>query len=322
MRAIVHTAFGPPNEVLQLQEVERPQGSAGDLLVRVEAAALAKGDWLIAHGLPYIARPSYGLRAPKQPIAGLAFAGTVAEVGAGVDGFAPGDEVFGNCHGALAEFVAAPHHTVAKKPANVSWVQAAAVPVSGLAALQAVRDEGKVQPGERVLIIGASGGVGSFAVQIAKTLGADVTGVASTRNLELLRTIGADHVIDYTRQEITAVHPAYDVIVDIAGNRPVSLLRRALTPDGRLIIVGGTGGRWTMGFGRTVGAMLLSPFVRQRLVGLISTPNGDALRALAAMMAAETLIPVIDSTYPLPQAPEALDLVGAGHGAGTIAVTV
>jgi len=322
MKAIIHTAFGPPREVLQLQEVARPAMADGDLLVRVEAAGLAKGDWLIAHGLPYIARPAYGVRAPKQPIAGLAFAGTVSEAGAGAAGFAPGDEVFGTCSGALAEFVAVPASTVATKPPNISWVQAASAPVSGLAALQAIRHEAKVQSGEQVLIIGASGGVGSFAVQIAKSLGADVTGVASTRNLELLRTIGADHVIDYTREDITAVHETYDVIVDLAGNRPVSLLRRALTPAGRLIIVGGTGGRWTMGFGRTIGAMLLSPFVRQKLVGMISTPSADALRTLARMMADGEVRPIVASTYALPQAPEAVDLVGAGRAAGTVAVRV
>lgn len=322
MKAIVHTAFGPPQDVLQLREVARPTITAGTLLVRVEAAALAKGDWLIANGLPYIARPSYGLREPKQPIAGLAFAGTVTEVGEAVRGFAAGDAVFGTCGGALAEFVAAPHDTVATKPPNVTWAQAAAAPVSGLAALQAVRDEAKVHAGERVLIIGASGGVGAFAVQIAKSLGADVTGVASTRNLGLLRRIGADHVIDYTREALTAVHPSYDVIIDLAGNRPVSALRRALTPQGRLVIVGGTGGRWTMGFGRTIGAMLLAPFVRQRLTGMISSPSVEALRALSALMASGDVVPVVQATYPLPQAATAIELVGSGHGAGSIAVTL
>lgn len=326
MKAIIHTAFGAPTAVLQLREIEQPALGADQVLVRVEAVALAKGDWLITRGLPYIARPSYGLRAPKQPVAGLEFAGRVVAIGADVSvdvaEIAPGDDVFGFSSGALAEFVAAPASMLAKKPDNVTYAQAAAAPVSGLAALQALRDEAKVQPGERVLIIGASGGVGSFAVQIAKAIGAVVTGVASTRHLPLLRTLGADAVIDYTRDEITAAGAPYDVIIDIAGNRPVSLLRRALTPDGRLIIVGGSGGRWTMGFGRTIRAMLLSPFVRQRLVGMISSPDGDALRTLASMMASGRLAPVVDSTYPLPRAAEAIDLVGAGHGAGNLVITV
>lgn len=322
MKAIVHTAFGPPQDVLQLQEVARPTPSAGTLLVRVEAVALAKGDWLIANGLPYIARPSYGVRSPKQPIAGLAVAGTVTETGDGVSDFVAGDEVFGSCAGALAEFVAVPQESIVAKPPNVSWAQAAAAAVSGLAALQGVRDEARVQPGERVLVIGASGGVGAFAVQIAKSLGADVTGVASTRNLEMLRRIGADHVIDYTREAITAAHASYDVIIDLAGNRPVSLLRRALTPEGRLVIIGGTGGRWTMGFGRTIGAMLLNPFVRQRLVGMISTPTGERLRALSDLMASGQVVPVIQDSFPLQLAAKAIELVGSGHAAGSIAVTV
>lgn len=208
------------------------------------------------------------------------------------------------------------------KPVDVSFEQAAAAPISGVAALQAVRDGGRVQPGHRVLVIGASGGVGSFAVQIAKAFGGEVTGVASARNSTMVRDLGADHVIDYAHEDPTAGNPAYDVVMDIAGNLPVSRLRNALAPEGALVIVGGTGGRWTMGFERAIGAMLLAPFVRHRIVGLLPTPNRPDLDVLAELMASGKLSPVVQRSYPFHRADEAIEAAGANHGSGTPVVTL
>jgi NADPH:quinone reductase-like Zn-dependent oxidoreductase len=322
MKAVVQSAFGPAHEVLSIAEIARPSIDAADVLVRVEAAGIAKGTWLMTHGLPYIARPSYGWRTPRERVAGLQFAGTVEAVGAEVDAIAPGDAVFGTHARALAELVAAPASALARKPDTIDFEQAAAAPIPGLAALQAVRNAGRVQAGQRVLVIGASGGVGSFTVQIARAYGASVTGVASTRNLEMVRGLGAERVIDYTREEIAAGPSLYDVIIDIAGNRRVAHLRRALQPEGTLVIVGGTGSRWTMGFERTIAGMLLSPFVRQRIVGLISTPNQADLQALATLMASGQVIPVVRHRVPLERTPEAIEAVGAGKGHGTLVVTL
>ena len=322
MQAIIHEAFGPPQTVLSLGQIDSPVPMAGEVLVRVRAAAVAKGDWLIAHGLPYIARPSYGLRKPKQRVAGLEMAGVVEAVGEAVTEFAVGDAVFGWGSGALAEQAVVPASQLARKPEGISFEQAAAVPVSGFAALQAVRDAGGVDEGTSVLVIGASGGVGSFAVQIAKALGAEVTGVASTRNLDLLRELGADHVVDYTHEEITDAGRRYDVAVDIAGNRPIAELRQVLTRDGTLVIVGGTGGKATMGFGRTIRATILSPFVPQRLRALLSSPNRDDLALLAQLIEAGQLVPRVGATYPLADAPDAIEHVGAGRSYGKTVVTV
>lgn len=321
MRAVIQSGFGRATDVLSVAEVGRPTIGPGDVLVRVHAAGVAKGLWLITRGLPYIARPSYGMRGPKQRVAGLQFSGTVAARGSDVGAVAVEDAVFG-LGPALAEFVAVPVEALARKPARISHEQAAAVPVSGLAALQAVRDGGRVRAGHRVLVIGASGGVGSFAVQIAKGYGAEVTGVASTGNLAMVQSLGADHVVDYTRDDPTVGRPDYDVIIDLAGNRPVSQLRRAVKPAGTLVIVGGSGGRWTMGFERTIGGMLLAPFVRQRIIGLLSQPNQDDLATLAELMATGRLSPVVPHSYPLDRAAEAIEAVGAGHGVGTMVVTL
>lgn len=322
MRAIVHEAFGAPEEVLRLADVEAPRIGPTDVLVRVHATAVAKGDWLITRGLPYIARPSYGIRRPKRHIAGLEFAGVVDAVGGSVTRFAVGDEVVGWGDEALAEQVAVPEDQLVAKPDDIGFEAAAALPVSGFAALQAVRDRGGVGPGDHVLVLGASGGVGSFAVQIAKALGAVVTGVASTGNLELVRELGADHVVDYTTEAIGDGGRRFDVIVDIAGNRPIAELRRALRPDGTLVIVGGSGGPTTMGFGRTVRASLLSPLVRQRLRPLISTPNVADLETLVGYVEAGKLVPRVDATYPLAAAATAIDLVGRGRSRGKTVVTV
>ncbi|MCB9394721.1 MAG: NAD(P)-dependent alcohol dehydrogenase [Acidimicrobiaceae bacterium] len=322
MRAIIHEAFGAPDEVLRLAEVAIPTIGRDEVLVRVRATAVAKGDWLIATGLPYVARPSYGIRTPRHRIAGLEFAGVVEAIGDSVTRVTIGDEVVGWGNQALAERVAVPETQLAVKPADVGFEAAAALPVSGFAALQAVRDQGGVAAGDRVLILGASGGVGSFAVQIAKALGAEVTGVASTRNLDLVGELGADHVIDYTREHVDGHGQRYDVIIDIAGNRPLRQLRRVLRTDGTLVIVGGSGGPATMGFGRTIRATLLSPFVRQRLRALISKPNLADLETLIELAARGVLTPRVDAMYPLPEAAAAIELVGAGRSRGKTVVTV
>ncbi len=322
MKAITHEAFGAPSEVLELDEIDVPQISDDEVLVRVHATAVAKGDWLIAKGLPYIARPSYGIRSPKHRVAGLEFAGVVEAVGSSATRFAPGDEVVGWGNEALAEYVAIGENQLVAKPSDISFEQAAALPVSGFAALQAVRDQGEINEGDRVLVIGASGGVGSFAVQIAKTLGAEVIGVASTRNLDLVRQLGADQVIDYTAEGIGDGGRRFDVIIDIAGNRPLSELRRALESKGTLVIVGGSGGQATMGFGRTVRASLLSPFVGQRLRALISKPNAADLETLVGLVQSGALTPQVAATYPLAEAAAAIDLVGQGRSRGKTVVTI
>ena len=321
MNAIVHKAFGPPEEVLQLAQLDPPTPAPDQVLVRVESAALAKGDWLITMGLPYIARPMYGLRRPKAPVAGLHFAGVVTAVGEAVADLRPGDEVFGTHSGTLADFVAVPENRLALKPSGVSFEAAAAAAGSGLTALQAVRDAAGAGPGQRLLVIGASGGVGSFAVQIAVALGAEVTGVASTPNLEVVRSLGAHHVIDYRREDLMAHGGGYNAILDLAGNRPIPVLRRALAPGGTLVVVGGTGGRWTMGFGRTIRAMLLSPFVQQQLKGFFTVPRQEDLKELARLMEDGAVTPLVETRYPLRDAPHAIELLGSGHGRGTPVVT-
>lgn len=323
MKAIIHEEFGSPRDVLTVRDVDTPTIGDGEVLVEVRATAVAKGDWLVSHGLPYIARPMYGIRRPKQRIAGLETAGVVVDVGPGVTGFEKGDEVFGwTDGGSLAEFVAVPADHLTHKPESLTFAEAAAIPVSGFAALQAVRDTARVEPGTRVLVIGASGGVGSFAVQIASAFGGEVTGVASTRNLSMVRELGADHVIDYTQESITEGGRRFDVIIDIAGNRSLGELRKALTKDGIAVIVGGTGGKTTMGFGRTIRAMFVSPFVSQTLKPLLSKPNHDDLVVLAELVDQGRLTPAVQATYPLEQAAEAIELVGAGRSRGKTVVTV
>lgn len=323
MQAIVHDRYGPPDEALQLREVDTPVAGDGEVLVAVHAAGVAIGDWLIINGLPYIARPGYGLPRPKNRIAGLEAAGRVAAVGANVTRFQPGDAVFGWCDGALAEHAAVPADQLVDKPDAVSFEQAAAIPISGFAALQAVRDTGEVRPGQTVVILGASGAVGTFAVQIAKALGAEVTGVCSTRNVDLVASLGADHVIDYTTQDIGQSGQRYDVIVDMAGNRPLSDLRHALAPDGTLVIVGSSGGRWLMGFDRTIRALAVSPFVRgQRLRAFFSTPKHQDLVVLKEFAEAGKVTPVIDKTYELSDTAAALGHIAQRHTQGKTVITV
>ena len=322
MNAIVQDAYGT-TDVLELAEIEKPAVERDEVLVRVRSAGVHIGDWLVMGGLPYIIRiMGYGLRKPKNRNPGLEVAGTVEAVGADVKLLQPGDEVFGWCTAAFAEYVSVSADALVLKPANVTFEQAAAVPVSAFTALQAVRDKGEVVPGQKVLVIGASGGVGTFAVQIAKAYGAEVTGVSSTRNLDMVRSIGADHVIDYTREDIAAEGDGYDVIVDTAGNRSLSHLRSALAPRGTLVIVGGSGGRWMMGSGRSLRATMLTPFVRHRLRTFISTQNRDDLVALKDLIEAGEVTPVIDRNFTLSETPDAVAYVGERHTQGKVVITI
>jgi NADPH:quinone reductase-like Zn-dependent oxidoreductase len=324
MKAIVQDRYGSA-DVLEFRDIEEPVVGENDVLVRVHAAGAGPDVWHIMAGLPYMARPMIGFRRPKVAVRGWDVAGTVEAVGANVTALRPGDEVMGTAEqGSFAELTVTPADKLVPKPADLTFEQAAAVPISGMTALRAVRDEGKVQPGQSVLVIGASGGVGSIAVQIAKGAGATVTAVCSTSKEDLVRSIGADEVIDYTREDFADGSRRWDLIVDTAGRRPLSQLRRALTPKGTLVIVGGDGGgRWTGGFFRGVlRAPLVSLFVGQRMVGLATKIKHDDLVALTELIEAGTLMPVIDRTYPLVEAPDAIRYLSQGHAAGKIVVTV
>ncbi|OLF15162.1 NAD(P)-dependent alcohol dehydrogenase [Actinophytocola xanthii] len=320
MKAIVHDEYGEA-EVLTLAEVDRPEPGRGEVLVEVRAAGVDPGVWHLMAGLPYLVRTATGLRRPRDRVRGRDFAGVVVAVGPGVDAFEPGAEVFGTCGGAFAEYARVRVDRCTAKPPNVSFEQAAALPVSGLTALHAVRRT--VRPGNSVLVIGAAGGVGSFAVQLAKAAGGEVTGVCSTGKLELARSLGADHVVDYTREDPVSGARRYDVVLDTAGLRPLSQLRRALTPRGTLLIIGGEGGgRWLGGLERVLGAMLLSPFVSHRLRGVISQENRKDLEHLGQLVADGTLTPVIDRTYPLADAAEAIRYIVGGNARGKVVVTI
>ena len=307
MKAIVRDRYGSA-DVLRLSDVEVPEVGDEQVLVRVRAAGLDRGAWHVMAGLPYLLRVAgYGLRRPKVAGLGSELAGVVEAVGAKVTGLEPGEAVFGTCSASFAEYASTEPDKLARMPANLSFEQAAAVPVSAVTALQALRDRGRVKAGQHVLVIGASGGVGTFAVQIAKALGANVTGVSSTQKLDLVRSLGADHVIDYTHADITDDGKRYDVVLDIGGNRPLSRLRRVLTSDGTLVIVGGEGGgRWTGGIHRQLGAMVLSLFVRQRLGTFIAKPNSTDLDALRALIEAGSVTPAVDRVIALDQVPDAI----------------
>ena len=322
MKAVVRDAYGSV-DVLRLAEVDKPVAGEGEVLVRVHAAGVDQGVWHLMVGMPYVMRVAgFGLRAPKNPLLGYDVAGRVEAVGANVSLFRQGDEVFGTCRGSFAEYAVARADRLASKPANVSLEEAAAVPISGYAALQAVREHGGIRAGQRVLIIGAGGGVGTFAVQIAKADGAEVTGVCSTAKTEFVRLIGADHVIEYTKEEFADGRSHYDVILDIAGNRPLSQLRRALTPRGTLVIVGAEdAGNW-LGIRRQLRAAALSPFVRQRLGFFISKERSQDLEDLRKLLEAGAIRPVVDRTFPLDQVPEAIRYLRDGRAHGKIVITV
>jgi NADPH:quinone reductase-like Zn-dependent oxidoreductase len=324
MQAVVQDTYGAA-DVLELRDIDKPVIGDEDLLVRVHAAGVDPGVWHLMTGLPYLVRVmGYGLRTPKIRVRGRDVAGRVEAVGTNVTQVQPGDEVFGIGEGSFAEYVRARADKLAPKPANLTFEQAAAVPISALTALQAIRDRGKVRPGQKVLIIGAAGGVGSFAVQLAKAFGAQVTGVCSTTKLDLVRSIGADHVIDYTRDDFADGAHHWDLIVDTAGRRSLSQLRRALARRGTLVIVGGEGGgRWLGGFDRQIlRAPLLSPLVSQTLRPLTSKERSEDLVVLKELIEAGKLTPVIDRTYPLSEAPEAIRHLEQGHARGKIVLRV
>jgi NADPH:quinone reductase-like Zn-dependent oxidoreductase len=326
MKAIVQDRYGDV-DVLHFRDIDQPLPADNQVLVQVQAAGLHRGDWHVMTGLPYLIRvvvPTLGLRRPKVPVLGMDVAGRVEAVGRNITRFQPGDAVFGWCDGAFAEYAITPEDQLAAKPANLSFEQAAVVPISGFAALQGLRDVGELQPGQKVLVIGAAGGVGSFAVQLAKAFGAHVTAVAGTAQLELVRSIGANQVIDYTRDDVTDGSRHWDLILDTGGHRPLSRLRRALTPRGTLVIVGSEGrGRWLGGFDRNLRAVALSRLVGQRLRMLSSKPRQEDLQTLRQLIEAGEVTPVIGRTYPLPEVPQAMrQLVEGGGGGGKIAITV
>jgi NADPH:quinone reductase-like Zn-dependent oxidoreductase len=322
MKALMQEAYGSADG-LKLREIDMPAARDDRVLVRVQAAGVDAGVWHVMRGLPYLIRPAFGLRKPRNPVLGRDVAGRVEAVGRDVTGFEPGDEVYGVAEGTFAELASARPGKLTAKPSNLSAEQAAAVPISAITALQAIRDQAKVLPGQKVLITGAGGGVGSFAVQIAKAFGAHVTGVCSTKKVDLVRSLGADEVIDYTREDFTQAGARWDVIIDTGGSRRLSHLRRVLTTNGTLVIVGGEGaGRWLGGVERSFGAMLLSPFVRQRLRMFVAKETAEDLRALTELIEAGKVIPAIDRTYPLEEAPDAIRYLEDGHARGKVVITV
>ena len=325
MKAIVSRCYGSP-DVLTLEEVAKPTAAENEVLVKVHAAAVNPLDWHYMRGKPYLMRMSTGLGTPEDARVGVDFAGTVEAVGSNVTRFKPGDEVYGGKSGALAEYLTVREdRAVVLKPANLTFEQAAAVPVAALTALQSLRDKGQIQPGHKVLINGASGGVGTFAVQIAKSFGADVTGVCSTRNVELVRSLGADHVIDYTQEDFTQGGQQYDMILDNVGNRSLSEYRRVLKPKGTLVMVGGgppTGDPWIGPFTQPIKAGLLAPFVSQKLGMFISEMNVKDLEVLNGLMQAGKVTPVIDRRYTLSEAPAAIRYLEEGRARGKIIVSL
>jgi len=327
MKAVRYHRYGGP-DVLELQEVAMPAAGDGELLVRVRAASVNPLDWHFMRGAPYLVRMMAGLSRPKPSASrlGADMAGSVEAVGQDVTGFQPGDEVFGGLEerGTLAEYISVRADAVVlQKPAGLTFEQAAAVPVAAFTALQALRDKGRVQPGQKVLVNGASGGVGTFAVQIAKALGAEVTGVCSTANVGMVASIGADHVVDYTREDFTRAERRYDLLIDIAGNRSLAETRRVLAPKGALVLVGGPNkGRWIGPFGRTIRMLMQSPAVSQRMVSFLAHQNRDDLAVLRELLDAGKVTPVIDRAYRLNQVAEAVRYLETGHARGKVVITV
>jgi NADPH:quinone reductase-like Zn-dependent oxidoreductase len=322
MQAIVQDRYGPP-DVLELREIDEPRVGDGDVLVRVRAASVNPADWYAITGTPWVVRPTAGLRKPRTNRPGLDLAGVVAAVGGDVTGFKPGDEVFGTGTGTLAEYVAVAEDALVAKPAKLSFEQAAAVPVAALTALQGLRDKGRVQPGHQVLINGASGGVGTFAVQLAKALGAEVTAVCSTRNVDAARSLGADRVVDYTREDFTRADRRYDLLLDVAGSRPWSACRRVLKPRAVLVLVGAPKGSRLLGpLGHVAKVSLASLRASQKVVFFISKSTPEDLTTLRELLEAGAVTPVVERTYALRDAAHAFRYLGEGHARGKLVVTV
>jgi NADPH:quinone reductase-like Zn-dependent oxidoreductase len=327
VKAVAQRAYGPAHARLELVDVATPAIGDTDVLVRVRATSVNPADWHLMRGEPYIARLQLGLRTPKTAILGCDVAGRIDAVGANVTSLRPGDEVFASPFsrgfGAFAEYVRVPADLVVAKPANLSFEHAAAVPLAATTALQGLRDHGRVQAGQHVLIIGASGGVGTFAVQIAKALGAEVTGVCSTRNAEMVRSLGADHIVDYTHEDFVDGDRRYDLILQVAGMRSPWECRRALTPTGTLVLISGDSrDRWVGALGRIVAGLAMSPFLTQRIVAFTAKPSGLDLRVLKELIEAGKLTPVIDRTYSLSEVPDAIAYLEEGHARGKVVITV
>ena len=325
MKAIIYHNYGPP-DVLQLEEIEKPVPNDNQVLVKIQAVSINPFDWHFMEGVPYIARLlAFGPLKPTSPRLGVDFAGTVEAVGKNITQFKPGDEVFGGKVGAYAEYVVIAEKFLALKPSNITFEQAGSVQIAGLTALQGLRDKGRVQPGQKVLINGASGGVGTFAVQIARTMGAEVTGVCSGRNVELVRSLGADQVIDYTKEDFTKGGQRYDVIIDNVGNRTLSEYRRLLTPNGKYVLIGGGGvndNRWTGPIGLVVKTMLLRPFISQEMKMMLADVTKEDLTVLADLMQSGKVTPVIDKTYAFSEIREAIRYVETGRARGKVAVSL
>jgi NADPH:quinone reductase-like Zn-dependent oxidoreductase len=326
VKAIVRDTYGSP-DVLELTDIDKPEPGDDEVLLRVHAASVNPADWHILRGAPYIARIEFGLRKPKDRVLGCDVAGHIEAVGKNVTMLQPGEEVFGSpfMHGlgAFAEWVCISEDLLAPKPAALSFEQVAAVPLAALTALQGLRDQGRIEPGHKVLIIGASGGVGTFAVQIAKAFGANVTGVCSTRNVEMVRALGADHVIDYTQEDFTQSGQKYDLIFQLAGTLSPSECRSALTSNGNLVLSSGESeGRWIGPVDRVIKGFVLSPFVSQKMASFTVKPNREDLQLLKQFIEDGTLTPVIDRTYPLAQVPEAMRYLEEGHARGKVVITL
>jgi NADPH:quinone reductase-like Zn-dependent oxidoreductase len=320
MKGIVYRCYGSP-DVLEFEDIEKPIPADDEVLVKVHAASVNPLDWHYMRGSPYIMRLGSGVGAPKRTSMGVDFAGTVEAVGGNVERFNPGDEVFGGRSGAFAEYVTVGEdRALALKPANMTFAQAASVPIAAITALQALRDKGKIRPGQKVLINGASGGVGTFAVQIARSFGAEVTGVCSTRNVAMVRSIGADHVIDYTREDYTKSEQRYDLIIDNVGNHSLLANRQVLNPDGIFVIVGGSKGDWLAPLMSPIKALMLSPFVGQEFVLLLAELRKGDLAVLADLMQSGEVTPVIDRRYPLSEVPAAIRYSEEGHARGKIVI--
>jgi NADPH:quinone reductase-like Zn-dependent oxidoreductase len=320
MRAIVQDRYGTA-DTWRLARIDRPEPAAGQVLLRVRAAGLDRGTWHLMTGKPYLLRLGFGLRGPRRRVPGRDVAGTVVALGAGTTGFAVGDDVFGIGLGTFAEHAVAPAGKLVRMPAGTTFAQAAAVPVSALTALRALRHDGRVRPGQRVLITGASGGVGSYAVQLAKAFGAEVTGVAGPAKLDLVRSLGADHVVDHTRTDFADGAPGYDLVIDIAGNPTVSRLRRALAPTGTAVIVGGEeGGNFSGGLSRQFRALALSPFVGHRLAMTVADEGSAGLRELARLIESGAVTPSVDRSFPLADAPQAMRYLAAGAVRGKVVI--
>lgn len=323
MKAIVQDRYGPPGEVLTLREVAAPAPKDEEVLVRVHAAAIHPGDWMVATGRPYVMRPMFGLPGPRKSTPGFDVAGAVEAIGGAVVDPQPGDAVFGQCSGSCAEYVTVAAKRLAPKPANLSFAEAAACPLSGDAALRALRDAGGVQPGHRILVNGASGGVGTFVVQIGKSMGAEVTGVCSDRNARLVRSLGADHVVDYAREDFTRGDLRYDFILDNVGNHSMAAFRRVVAPGGTYVPNNGTsGGLWTGTLGRTLAALALSAVVPRQGRPFLALGDRPDLLVLKELLESGQVRPVIDRTYPLADVPAAFQYLEKGHARGKVVIEV